>query len=118
MSDRSGYLEVVNYKDIVRKLSDINTKLVIREDIGSFIAKGQRIETLYYNETESEEDLNEDKDNNIDGKDIGDKTKYREQLRDKILSEMIIQEERIAYTDYRFFLQKIIDIILREYLLE
>ncbi len=90
ISNKSGYLELIEFKDILEILKDIDTKVILRADIGDFVSKNQQIATLYYN------------------KDLLD-----EELNDKLLSQFSIEEERIAYNDYRFSLQKIVDITLR-----
>lgn len=90
ISDRSGYLELVGFDDLLNTLKEIDTKLILREDIGAFVSKNQIIATLYYNEDLEDEDL-----------------------MNKILKDFTIQEQRIAYNDYRFSLQKIVDITLR-----
>ena len=116
ISDKSGYLELINYESLLDKLKDEDTKLVIREDMGSFIAKGQILGSLYYNEEDKkDDDKNESDTNNDELTDKKDKAidKYHEELTEKILGEITIQEERMAYNDYRFSLQKIIDITLR-----
>lgn len=90
ISDKSGYLELVGFDDLLDTLKEIETKLIMREDIGAFVSKDQLIATLYYNEDLEDEDL-----------------------MNKILEDFTIQGERIAYNDYRFSLQKIVDIALR-----
>lgn len=90
ISDKSGYLELVGFNDLLDTLKDIETKLIMREDIGAFVSKDQIIASLYYNEDLEDEDL-----------------------MDKILEDFTIQGERIAYNDYRFSIQKIVDIALR-----
>lgn len=87
---RSGYLESIEFKDILSILKDVETKLFIEVDIGDFVAQNQKIGTLYYNET-----LLDDA------------------IIDKILKQFSIEEERMAYNDYRFSLEKIIDVALR-----
>ncbi|NLY36082.1 MAG: DUF2254 domain-containing protein [Tissierellia bacterium] len=89
-SKTNGYLELIEFKEILSTLKDIETKFIIKVDIGDFISKNQVIATLHYNEKLDDEDLV-----------------------DKLLKRFNIEEERIAYNDYRFSLQKIIDITLR-----
>lgn len=90
ISDCNGYLEWIEFDDILRTLRKFESKLVFKEDIGNFIANGQTIGVLYYN---TDIDI--------------------EQMTEKLLKNVSIVEERIAYNDYRFSLQKIIDITLR-----
>lgn len=90
ISVESGYLELIDFKEILRILKDIETKFILKTDIGNFVSKNQEIGTLYYNE-----DLKE------------------EELVSKLLDKFTIEEKRIAYNDYRFSLQKLVDIALR-----
>ncbi len=89
-SDRNGYLELIDFKNILRLLKDLEAKLVFEADIGEFVSENQKIGTLYHNQDELDKDLEED-----------------------IIEEFTIVEERIEYNDYRFSLQKIVDITLR-----
>lgn len=90
IANRSGYLEFIDFDDLLRTLKNIESKLVIKEEVGNFIVKGQTIAILYYNK---ELDI--------------------ERMMNKLLKDFSIEEERIAYNDYRFSLQKIVDITLR-----
>ncbi|NLY82101.1 MAG: DUF2254 domain-containing protein [Clostridiales bacterium] len=90
ISDTSGYLEFVEFKEILNTLKDMESKFIIKIDIGDFVSKNQVIAILYYNE------------------DLKD-----EELMANLIKSFSIEEERIAYNDYRFSLQKIIDIALR-----
>lgn len=89
-SDKSGYLELIEFKEILNILKDMETKFILKVDIGTFVSKNQEIATLYYNE------------------DLKD-----QELMKKLLNKFTIEEKRIAYNDYRFSLQKIGDITLR-----
>lgn len=90
ISDHSGYLELVEFNDILNILSNCESKLVLNVDIGDFIAKNEILATLYHNEEEVDENII-----------------------DKVIAQFSIKEERIAYNDYRFSLQKIVDVALR-----
>ena len=90
VSDISGYLELVEFNNILNILSKTKCKLILKVDIGDFIAKDQIIATLYYNQ------------DNLDDRSI-----------DRIIDQFSIKEERVAYNDYRFSLQKIVDVTLR-----
>lgn len=89
-SNRSGYLEWIEFDDLLRTLSDIDGKLILTEEVGSFVAQGQRLAIFYYNGEIDKEDLVDD-----------------------LLKDFVIASERLAYNDYRFSLQKIVDITLR-----
>ncbi|MDN6631289.1 MAG: DUF2254 domain-containing protein, partial [Staphylococcus equorum] len=87
---QSGYLELIEFDDLLRTLWNIESKLVVKEEIGNFVIKGQTIAVLYYNQELPIDEMS-----------------------DKLSRDFSIEEERIAYNDYRFSLQKIIDITLR-----
>lgn len=88
-SDKNGYLELVEFKGILKILKDIDSKFILELDIGAFVSKNQKIATLYYND------------------------ELEEYLEYEILEEFSIEDERTAYNDYRFSFQKIVDITLR-----
>lgn len=89
-SHRSGYLELIDFNGLFRATKKLEGKLILKEEVGAFIAKGHSIAVFYYNgELEREEIL-------------GD-----------LLENFEIADERLAYHDYRFSLQKIVDITLR-----
>lgn len=90
ISDESGYLESIDFKEILYTLRDMDTEFVLKIDIGAFVSRNQAIATLHYNE-----DLMDEKLMNI------------------LLKKFSIERERIAYNDYRFSIQKITDIALR-----
>lgn len=90
LSDRSGYLEVIEFRGILNALKDTESKFILTNNIGDFISRNQVIATLYSNEDLEDENLIDD-----------------------LLKRFNIEEERIAYDDYRFSIQKIVDITLR-----
>ena len=90
LSNKSGYLVLIEFSEILKTLKNIKTNFVIKVEIGDFIVKNQAIATLYYND------------------DIGDSSLVQE-----ITDKFSIEEERVAFSDYRYSLQKIIDITLR-----
>lgn len=87
---RNGYLELISFSDILEILEEFDSKLIINPRVGEFVYRNQKIATLYYNK----EDLDE-------------------KIRERLLNQFSLEEERIAYNDYQFSLQKIIDIALR-----
>ncbi len=89
-SDRNGYLELISFHEILQILQDFDSKIIIAPRIGEFVYKNQIIATLYYNKEELEEEIE-----------------------NKILKEFSIENGRIAYNDYSFSIQKIVDIALR-----
>lgn len=89
-SPGNGYLELVEFDEILMLLEEFECKLIIYTRIGEFVYKDENIATLYYNDEDIKEELGE-----------------------KILKEFSLEEERMAYNDYQFSLQKIIDIALR-----
>lgn len=90
VSDKSGYLVLIDFKEILNILKNIRSEFVVKVEVGEFISKNQLIASLHYNE------------------DFED-----EELMHRLLKKFSIEEERIAYGDYRFSLQKVIDITLR-----
>lgn len=90
VSDKNGYLVLIEFKEILNILKDIRSEFIVEIQVGEFISKNQVIATLYYNE------------------DFEDP-----ELMNRLLKRFNLEEERIAYDDYRFSLQKIIDITLR-----
>ncbi len=89
-ADKNGYLELISFHEILERLKDFDSKIIIKPRIGEFIYKNQNIARLYYNYEELEENMEE-----------------------KLLKEFSLEEGRIAYNDYQFSIQKIIDIALR-----
>lgn len=89
-SDQGGYIELIEFNDLLRTLKEIDSKFIIKEEVGSFITKGQTIGIFYYNGKED-----------------------KVEITDNLLKNISIVEERTAYNDYRFSLQKIVDITLR-----
>ena len=90
LSDESGYLENIDFMEILNVLKEVNATLFLNVDIGDFVSKNQVVGVLYCKEELEDEGL-----------------------LIKILKKFSIEQERIAYNDYRFSLQKIIDITLR-----
>ena len=90
ISNNSGYLINVDFNEILHDLRNEEAKLVIDASIGDFISKNQLLGTLHHNMKLE----NNDKINDIE-------------------KSFNLEEERIDYNDYRFSIQKIIDITLR-----
>lgn len=90
ISDRNGYLVHIDFKEILHLLKDIKSEFVIKTEVGDFITKNQVIAILYYDQEIQVEDI-----------------------MTKLQRPFSIEEERIAYNDYRFSIQKIVDIALR-----
>ncbi len=95
LAKKSGYLDFIESKEILKTLKDFESKFILHVNIGDFISKNQKIATIYCND-------------NLKDKDLEDGI-----LTNKLLNSFIIENERIAENDYRFSLQKIIDITLR-----
>ncbi len=89
-SKESGYLQLMNLDALVSTIKDIDSKLIIHPHIGDFVNMNQDIATLYFND----EGLNES-------------------VKEKLLNKMTFGDERLSFNDYRFSLQKIVDIALR-----
>lgn len=89
-SQRSGYLESIEFKKILDLLKDDSIRMIIRVDMGAFVSRNEEIASLYYHEKKIEGDLL---------KQMG--------------KHFLIEDERFAENDYRFSLEKIVDIALR-----
>ncbi|MDN6731394.1 MAG: DUF2254 domain-containing protein [Atopostipes suicloacalis] len=89
-SDQSGYLELIDFDGLFRVIKKIDGKLILKEEVGNFVGKGHSIAVFYYNEE-------------LD----------RKEILKELLKNFEIADERLAYHDYRFSLQKIVDITLR-----
>lgn len=48
LSDKNGYLELIDFKEILYVLKDLDAKFVIKVDMGSFVSVNQKIAILYY----------------------------------------------------------------------
>lgn len=90
LSTENGYLQDINFKSILDQIKDMNCKIIINKRIGEFISKDQIIATIYYNE-----------------KDVTDK------FSKKISDYFLLEEEKNAFSDYNFSIQKITEIALR-----
>lgn len=90
LSDKSGYLELVNYEDIFSDIRDKDFIVLIHPNNGEFVVRKQIIASIYSKE---------------------------EELDDKILKNMnnhfTIQDSRNITYDYLFAIEKIVDVILR-----
>ncbi len=89
-SPENGYLELISFHELLVLLKDLDSKIIVHPRIGEFVYKNEIIATLYYNQDELEENIDE-----------------------RILKEFSLEEGRISYNDYNFSIQKIIDIALR-----
>lgn len=89
-SIKSGYLDYIEFNQLLNTLKFLDSKVILKVNIGEFISKNQKIAEIYYNGNIEIEDLD-----------------------NKLLRSFIIENERLAENDYRFSLQKIIDITLR-----
>lgn len=90
LSGENGYLQDINFKGILDQIAGMNCKIVINKRIGQFISKDQIVATMYYNE-----------------KDIS------EEFSKKISEWFLLEEEKNAFSDYHFSIQKITEIALR-----
>nr|WP_300004851.1 DUF2254 domain-containing protein [Tissierella sp.] len=89
-SNQNGYLQLMNLDSLLSEIKDIDSKLIIHSHIGDFVTLNQNIGTLYHNEEELDEDLKED-----------------------IMNKLTFGNERLSMNDYKYSLQKIVDITLR-----
>ena len=86
----SGYLQLMNLEALLKTINGIDSKLIMHSQIGDFINQNQNIATIYHNEENLEEGLAED-----------------------LVSKITLDDERLSFNDYRYSLQKIVDIALR-----
>lgn len=89
-SKKSGYLDLIDFDLIWNLIKDMDCKIFIDSSIGDFLSEKQRVGAFYYYQGKTEED-------------------FINQLSDCFS----IGDERYAYNDYEFSLQKIIEISLR-----
>lgn len=88
--DRSGYLQLMNLDSLLWAIEEIDSKLIIHAHIGDFISINENIATIYFNDEALEENIKE-----------------------QVLKKFTLGDERLSFNDYRFSLQKIVDIALR-----
>lgn len=89
-SKGNGYLQLMNLDSLLKELKNMDSKFIIHSHIGDYITFNQNIGTVYHNEEEFEESIGEE-----------------------LINKMTLGEERLSFNDYRFSLQKIVDIALR-----
>ncbi|NLC65766.1 MAG: DUF2254 domain-containing protein, partial [Clostridium sp.] len=89
-SNQNGYLELISFTDILFNLKNLESSLIVNFNIGDFISENEIIATLYYS---------------------GDIKK--DALKANLEKNFSIEGERIEYNDYRYSIQKIVDITLR-----
>jgi len=89
-SNKNGYLDLINFDSIWNLIKDLDCKIFINSSIGDFLSEKQRIGVFYCPQGKTDED-------------------FINQLSDCFS----VGDERYAYNDYRFSLQKIIEISLR-----
>ena len=86
----NGYLELISFNDILFDLKNLESSLILNFNIGDFVSENEIMATLYYNGEIEKDDLKEN-----------------------ISKNFSIEGERIEYNDYRYSIQKIVDITLR-----
>lgn len=89
-SKKNGYLNIIDYDSIMSLIRELDGKMFIDISIGDFLSEKQRIGILYY----SKEDIEEE---------------YIEEL----IKFFSLGDERYSFSDYKYSLQKIIEISLR-----
>ncbi|MBF7097519.1 DUF2254 domain-containing protein [Alkalibacter mobilis] len=90
-SETSGYIELIDFKTLMELTADIDCKIVVRCTIGDFISKNTIMFTVYYH---SQEDLEEKFDK-------------------KIYDCMTLTDQKMTLSDYKFSIQKIVEVALR-----
>ncbi|SCP96950.1 DUF2254 domain-containing protein [Anaerobium acetethylicum] len=89
-SKKTGYLDLIDLDLIWNLIKEFEYKIFIHTGIGDFLSENQKIGVLYYRQGEIDED-------------------FISQLSDCFT----VGDERYAFNDYKFSLQKIIEISLR-----
>lgn len=89
-STTDGYLQIMNLDTILDTLKDADAKLIIHPHIGDFVGKNEIIADIYYNDDFLEDSIEKE-----------------------VLEQLTLGDERLSFNDYRFSLQKIVDIALR-----
>lgn len=90
LSEKSGYLEVIDFQALQSILEGEAVKLVIHPRIGDFIGRNTVLATLHGRVDEARKDLHE-----------------------KVLGIFALEEKRMIVQDYRFSMEKIVDVALR-----
>ena len=93
--DCDGFLELIELEELLEKHKDQEGMLVIHPSIGDFVSRNQKVASLYYNDWSH---LAED---NLPS------------LKEELLKSFTVKEKRITTKDYKYSIQKIIDIALR-----
>ncbi len=93
--DGNGFLELIELEDFLKEYKDQEGVLVIHPFIGDFVSRNDRIASLYYNDWSHLAEGNP------------------EDIKEKVFNSFTIKEKRITTKDYKYSIQKIIDIALR-----
>lgn len=91
----NGFLELIELEDFFKKYKEQEGVLVIHPSIGDFVSRNDRIASLYYN----------DWSRLAEGKPA--------EMKEELLNSFTIKEKRITTKDYKYSIQKIMDIALR-----
>lgn len=93
--DTKGYLELIELNDVFEGFHNQEGILVIHLSIGDFLSENEKIATLYYNDWGhlANEDLHA--------------------LKDSIVKGFTLDMKRITTNDYRYSIQKLVEIALR-----
>ncbi len=86
----NGYLQDIDFERILNHIDDMNCEVIVSKRIGEFISKSQIVATIYYNQYDITDTFSK-----------------------KISNCFVLEEEKNAFIDYNFSIQKIIEIALR-----
>jgi len=89
-SKKSGYLKLMDFELISKLIKDLDCKIVIDLRIGDYLSEKQRIGTLYNPQEKTDEDFI-----------------------NQLVDSFSLGDERYTNNDYKFSLQKIIEISLK-----
>ncbi len=90
-SASSGYLELINFEGIMDLIKNIDCKVVVRPCIGDYMAKNMNLFSVYYKE----------------------QSQLMDNFDKKLYNCLSLTSQRMALSDYKFSIQKIVEIALR-----
>lgn len=93
--ENKGYLELIELESVFKGFQEQEGILMIHPSIGDFLSENQKVATLYYNDW-----------GNLANIDV-------DELGNKVVDSFTVDTKRIAMNDYRYAIQKLVEITLR-----
>ena len=87
----SGYLELINFDGIMELIRDVECKIIVKPYIGDFVSKNMHLFSVYYKE----------------------QSQLPENFDKKLYNHLSLTGQRMTLSDYKFTIQKIVEIALR-----